>query len=160
MSFRTATDATYIAQLLGRMIRTPLQNRVKVDDSLNEVRLFLPYFDMQTVGSVIDELKSSECGDIPVEVEGEATGESIRVPWSIYPRRATVADDPNQGAFTFTYGTASDETTGGETSADDATDGSQTVAEFVEPFPQQVPDAPPPLPTRHQNAPLRSPRKN
>ena len=148
MSFRTATDATYIAQLLGRMIRTPLQNRVKVDDSLNEVRLFLPYFDMQTVGSVIDELKSSECGDIPVEVEGEATGESIRVPWSIYPRRGTIADDPNQGAFTFTYDSAADETTGGVTSADDATGGNQTVAEFIEPFPQQAPDAPPTLPSR------------
>lgn len=44
MSFRRAEDATYIAQLLGRMVRTPLQCHVLVDDSLNDVRLFLPYF--------------------------------------------------------------------------------------------------------------------
>ena len=52
MSFRHAEDATYIAQLLGRMIRTPLQNRVLVDDSLNDVRLFLPYFNKDTVKSI------------------------------------------------------------------------------------------------------------
>ena len=34
MSFRRAEDATYIAQLLGRMVRTPLQCHVLVDDSL------------------------------------------------------------------------------------------------------------------------------
>ena len=30
MSFRHATDATYIAQLLGRMIRTPMQMHIQV----------------------------------------------------------------------------------------------------------------------------------
>ena len=34
MSFRHAQDATYIAQLLGRMIRTPLQSHIKVDETL------------------------------------------------------------------------------------------------------------------------------
>ena len=42
MSFRHAEDATYIAQLLGRMVRTPLQCHIMVDDSLNDVRLYLP----------------------------------------------------------------------------------------------------------------------
>ena len=129
MSFRTARDYTYIAQLLGRMISTPLQNRVKVDDSLNEVRLFLPYFDEQTVAKVIEELKSSECGDIPVEVEGEATGEEIMVPWSIYPRRRGVVIDPNQQTFVFTDETAQDAAHSG-----------------VEPSPQQVPDQLRPIP--------------
>ena len=36
MSFRRAVDATYIAQLLGRMVRTPLQRRVESDESLND----------------------------------------------------------------------------------------------------------------------------
>lgn len=31
MSFRHAKDATYIAQLLGRMVRTPMQTRILVD---------------------------------------------------------------------------------------------------------------------------------
>lgn len=129
MSFRTARDYTYIAQLLGRMVRTPLQNRVKVDDSLNEVRLFLPYFDEQTVIKVIEELKSSECGDIPVDVEGEATGDEIMVPWSIYPRRRAVVIDPNQQTFVFSGEAAQDETSPG-----------------VTPSPQQIPDQLHPIP--------------
>jgi type III restriction enzyme len=36
---------TYIAQLLGRMIRTPLAHRVDSDAELNNVGLFLPFFD-------------------------------------------------------------------------------------------------------------------
>jgi len=43
MSFRHANDATYIAQLLGRMVRTPMQMHIMVDDVLNDVHLFLPY---------------------------------------------------------------------------------------------------------------------
>ena len=39
MSYRVAKDATYIAQLLGRMIRTPLRMRIEVDESLNYVHL-------------------------------------------------------------------------------------------------------------------------
>ncbi|MDO4650911.1 MAG: DEAD/DEAH box helicase family protein [Eubacteriales bacterium] len=39
MSFRHATDATYIAQLLGRMVRTPMQMHIQVDEVLNDVHL-------------------------------------------------------------------------------------------------------------------------
>ena len=74
MSYRHAQDATYIAQLLGRMIRTPQQHHIEVDDSLNEVRLFLPYFNQETVQKVIDELLSSECGDVPADLEAESIG--------------------------------------------------------------------------------------
>lgn len=74
MSYRHAQDSTYIAQLLGRMIRTPQQRHISVDDSLNEVRLFLPYFDHETVQKVIDELLSSECGDVPADLESELLG--------------------------------------------------------------------------------------
>lgn len=49
MSFRHATDATYIAQLLGRMVRTPMQMHIQVDDVLNDVHLYLPYFNAETV---------------------------------------------------------------------------------------------------------------
>jgi type III restriction enzyme len=45
MSFRRAEDHTYIAQLLGRMVRTPLARRIEKDAALNDVHLFLPYFD-------------------------------------------------------------------------------------------------------------------
>lgn len=49
MSFRHAKDATYIAQLLGRMVRTPMQTRILVDEILNDVHLYLPYFDNYSI---------------------------------------------------------------------------------------------------------------
>lgn len=86
MSFRTAEDITYIAQLLGRMIRTPLQNKVLVDDYLNDVRLFLPYFNKEHVEEVVRELQSSEVDDIPVVIDEE----SIEIPkhesWHVHTR--------------------------------------------------------------------------
>lgn len=72
MSFRHANDSTYIAQLLGRMIRTPLQRRIKVDDTLNDVHLYLPYFNVDTVNDVVEALQNSEGGDIPTDVYGES----------------------------------------------------------------------------------------
>lgn len=60
MSFRRAQDHTYIAQLLGRMVRTPLARRVEADAVLNDVHLFLPHYDQATVESVIDDLKNEE----------------------------------------------------------------------------------------------------
>jgi type III restriction enzyme len=71
MSFRKAVDFTHIAQLLGRMIRTPLQQKVLVDETLNEVHLFLPNFDEATVYEVVDALKSTEGATIPTDVEVE-----------------------------------------------------------------------------------------
>jgi len=60
MSFRRASDYTYIAQLLGRMIRTPLARRVEIDAELNNVGLFLPFFDENTVKMVEQALRDSE----------------------------------------------------------------------------------------------------
>lgn len=87
MSFRHAEDATYIAQLLGRMVRTPLQCHIIVDDSLNDVRLFLPYFNKSTVKNVIDELQSAEGGDIPTVIEGESLEEQVYIPWTVHTRK-------------------------------------------------------------------------
>lgn len=72
MSFRHATDTTYIAQLLGRMVRTPMQMHIQVDDILNDVHLYLPYFDESTVKEVVEALQSAEGGDIPTDVYGES----------------------------------------------------------------------------------------
>ena len=60
MSFRSAQDYTYIAHLLGRMIRTPLARRISSDAELNSVSLFLPYFDEETVKNVVNALRDSE----------------------------------------------------------------------------------------------------
>lgn len=87
MSFRRAEDATWIAQLLGRMVRTPLQNRVLVDESLNDVHLYLPYFDKSTVKEVIDSLQEAEGGDIPTFLEGESYENPNYTTWTIRPSR-------------------------------------------------------------------------
>ena len=63
MSFRKAEDATYIAQLLGRMVRTPLQCHIDVDESLNDVRLYLPHFNMKTVGDVVNTVPRVSCDE-------------------------------------------------------------------------------------------------
>lgn len=60
MSFRSAQDYTYIAQLLGRMVRTPLAHRIEMNASLNAVHLFLPFFDQTTVSDVVHALKEDE----------------------------------------------------------------------------------------------------
>lgn len=68
MSFRRYVDATAIAQLLGRMVRTPIQKHILVDDMLNDVRLFLPHFDADKVNAIVEELQNSEGGELPTEI--------------------------------------------------------------------------------------------
>ncbi len=60
MSFRRAEDYTYIAQLLGRVIRTPLARRVSTNAELNSVSLYLPYFNENTVKDVVKALNENE----------------------------------------------------------------------------------------------------
>ena len=79
MSFRRAQDHTYIAQLLGRMVRTPLARRVESDAVLNDVHLFLPHYDQTTVAAVIEDLKNVE--DVPPAETG-----SGRELVSLHPR--------------------------------------------------------------------------
>lgn len=99
MSFRHAQDATYIAQLLGRMIRTPLQRHVDVDETLNEVRLFLPHFNKENVEAVMKALQDEEGSEIPADVESENYGNGSRETWGYRPRvhRTKVdKENPNQ----------------------------------------------------------------
>ncbi len=64
VSFRPASDPTHIAQLLGRMVRTPLARRIPGNDRLNSVDCLLPYFDRETVEKVVTSLREGG-GDIP-----------------------------------------------------------------------------------------------
>lgn len=98
MSFATRNDPTYIAQLLGRMIRTPLQMRVLRDEFLNDVKLYLPHFDKDNVKKVVEKLQSNEGGDIPTEINGESLEEPTFVTWTVHTQRRnrTVTPDPNQ----------------------------------------------------------------
>ncbi|MCI3197607.1 DEAD/DEAH box helicase family protein [Bacillus sp. HU-1818] len=56
-SRRKRTDPTYIAQLIGRMIRTPLARRIDLVEELNTVACYLPEYDAVTVESVVQKLK-------------------------------------------------------------------------------------------------------
>ena len=98
MSFAVRNDPTYIAQLLGRMVRTPLQMRVTRDEFLNDVKLYLPHFNKDTVKKVVEELQSNEGGSIPTEINGESLEEPTYVIWTAHtPRRNhVVTPDPNQ----------------------------------------------------------------
>jgi type III restriction enzyme len=64
VSFRRAVDRTHITQLLGRMVRTPLARRIPGNDRLNSVDCLLPFFDEETVRSVVDALMQGG-GDVP-----------------------------------------------------------------------------------------------
>lgn len=48
VSFRTRNDSTYVHQLLGRMMRTPLARRIPGNEVLNSVDCMLPHFDRKT----------------------------------------------------------------------------------------------------------------
>lgn len=98
MSFAVRNDPTYIAQLLGRMVRTPLQMRVARDEFLNDVRLYLPHFNKDNVKKVVEELQSNEGGDIPTEINGESLEEPSYITWTVHtPRRKQQpVIDPNQ----------------------------------------------------------------
>lgn len=143
MSFRHAQDATYIAQLLGRMIRTPLQRHIDVDETLNEVCLFLPHFNKDNVESVMKALQDEEGSDIPADVEGESYGNDSRETWGYRPRKHQPKVDLNQmtlACFAQSQSIFVDplfEAT--ESKADDTTKGGTTQEESVS-SQQQKPD--------------------
>lgn len=99
MSFRHASDATYIAQLLGRMIRTPMQSHIQVDDTLNDVHLFLPYFNADTVKEVVKALQDTEGGDIPADIYGESLESRVTETLSVRPKSASGSHKRPQKQF-------------------------------------------------------------
>ena len=93
MSFRRAVDHTYIAQLLGRMVRTPTQQHINVDETLNDVHLYLPQFNEATVYDVVKALQDEEGATIPTDIEAEEMGRgnydtlSLRPTYQTQPRQ-------------------------------------------------------------------------
>lgn len=69
MSFRTAADSTYIAQLVGRMVRAPLARRIVDVEQLNTVPLYLPHYDAKALDRIITKLSKPDDGAPPVDVE-------------------------------------------------------------------------------------------
>lgn len=96
MSFKHASDATYIAQLLGRMVRTPMQMHIQVDDVLNDVHLYLPYFNEETVKNVVEALQSTEGGDIPTDIYGESLSGKRFETLTVKPKKKSASSIPGQ----------------------------------------------------------------
>lgn len=70
MSFRGAQDDTLIAQLVGRLVRTPLARRIEGDDALNSVALYLPKYDRGALQRIITKLRAGDPDTLPaVDVE-------------------------------------------------------------------------------------------
>lgn len=67
-SQRNRKDPTYIAQLIGRMVRTPLARRIEADDLLNSIACYLPQFNREATQGVVDYLtgKTDEMGGTAV----------------------------------------------------------------------------------------------
>ncbi len=65
MSFRRAVDHTTIAQLVGRMVRTPLARTVEDDEFLNTVSLYLPHYDKAGLDKVLDRLQKEDPEFLP-----------------------------------------------------------------------------------------------
>ncbi|MEV8000846.1 DEAD/DEAH box helicase [Pseudarthrobacter oxydans] len=59
-SERPAKDETHIAQLIGRIVRTPLAKRVAGDDHLSGVYCYLPNFNRAAVDRVVGRLESGD----------------------------------------------------------------------------------------------------
>lgn len=82
MSFRRAVDFTSIAQLIGRMVRTPLARRVTTDEFLGTVSLYLPYYDKASLDRVVKYLENPDpTMGVPSKIRrGEDLVEVLRNP--------------------------------------------------------------------------------
>lgn len=95
MSFRTARDATLIAQLVGRMVRTPLAKSIAENELLNAVKLYLPFFDKAAVKRVIDDLTDPDGEAVPIEVEEGNDSVDVRVADALASCRELLCKIPN-----------------------------------------------------------------
>lgn len=99
VSFRTANDATYIAQLVGRMVRTPLAKRITTDDVLNTVGLYLPHFKEAEVNSIVKHLEGKESGlTSKIEKQSVACPKNPEVPadaWALLGKLPTYTRPSN-----------------------------------------------------------------
>ncbi len=82
MSFRKAIDSTLIAQLVGRMVRTPLARSIEGQEFLNTVSLYLPHYDKKGLGIILDKLNNPdpEIGPLVEVEEGDKLVSLIRDP--------------------------------------------------------------------------------
>jgi len=89
MSFRRAVDLTHIAQLIGRMVRTPLARRVSTNELLNSVSLYLPHWDEDALQEVVGYLSSPD-PELGIGIDVKLREETLEL--VLDPRLAVAAE--------------------------------------------------------------------
>lgn len=85
VSFQGKDSYTEIAQLIGRLVRTPLAQRVDGgDDRLNEVVAYLPGFKTEHVVQVVNALTEDETVQTEVLIAPEICGRSTAAPAEVF----------------------------------------------------------------------------
>ncbi|MFZ2526317.1 MAG: DEAD/DEAH box helicase family protein [Rhodococcus sp. (in: high G+C Gram-positive bacteria)] len=85
ISFQNKDSYTEIAQLIGRLVRTPLAKRVDGgDDRLNEVAAYLPGFRTEHVARVVNALTEDETVEVDVVVAPVVCEKSADVPPELF----------------------------------------------------------------------------
>ena len=85
VSLRPAKDSTTIAQLVGRMIRTPGATHAP-EPRLESVMLYLPYYNQTEVKRVVDEIAKDTDGATVVELRSEPTEQNPTVSTEVFNR--------------------------------------------------------------------------
>lgn len=132
VSYRTAKDAAHIAQIIGRMVRSPLARRIDGDDELNTVICMLPMFDVAGVNAIVDAIND--------EHPGGGSGEGNTQPFAVTERENlsrhsdSDADANIDSADTDADATAPDDADVGD-DVDDAPDAAATLMPSEAPTP-------------------------
>lgn len=88
ISFQSRESYTEIAQLIGRLVRTPLARRVDGDDLLNSVVAYLPGFNAEHVVKVVNALTSDEVVGVDLVIESVDCVRSKDVPDAVFDQIA------------------------------------------------------------------------
>lgn len=97
ISFQNKDSYTEIAQLIGRLVRTPLAKRVDGgDDRLNEVAAYLPGFRTEHVARVVNALTDDETVEVDVVVAPVVCEKSTDVPAELFDLLDTLPSHTRQ----------------------------------------------------------------
>ena len=99
ISFQNKDSFTEIAQLIGRLVRTPLAKRVDGgDDRLSEVAAYLPGFRTEHVARVVNALTEDESVEVDVVVAPVVCVKSADVPAELFNLLDTLPSHTRQRA--------------------------------------------------------------
>ena len=156
MSFRRAVDHTYVAQLLGRMVRTPTQQHINVDETLNDVHLYLPQFNEATVYDVVKALQDEEGATIPTDIEAEELGHSNYDTLSLRPTYTTPPRQPGRARNELPEQISIFDTVGSGTTSPEQPTGEGTPAAPVQTAPQRPLSSEVPTQSASQSIPVQA----